>query len=337
MHIIKKQSKEKDLPEILKKFDNYLLGIRGLSINTIKAYNTNLLMFFKFIIEYMNLKIELNKINTIVLLQVKKSDIIAFLVHCNFTRDNTAETRQCKLAAIRTFYEWLLSITPGGYTQLNPTKEIPNIENIERLPKYLSLEQAKRIQEVFTLENSRFPIRNNAIISTFLSTGARASELINANLKDVNLKNNTLTVIGKGNKERTLYLNKTCKEKLEKYIKQRNRDKKIINLNNEPLFLNKNGRRIGIDGVEDICNKAFELIGLGNCGYTTHTLRHTAASMIYIYVSQDILLLKELLGHESITSTQIYTHIYNKQVKEAVDKNPLNNFEKTADREEEVA
>lgn len=337
MYTIENSTKEKDVPEILKRFDNYLLGIRGFSINTIKAYNTNLLMFFKFIIEYMNLKIELSKINTIILLQVKKSDIIAFLVYCNFSRDNTAETRQCKLAAIRTFYEWLLSITPGGYTQLNPTKNIPNIEPIERLPKHLSLDQAKKIQEIFSLENSRFSVRNNAIISTFLSTGARASELIKANLKDVNLKNNTLTVIGKGNKERTLYLNKSCKEKLEKYIEQRNRGKKIINLNNEPLFLNKNGSRIGIDCVENICEKAYKLMGLSNCGYTTHTLRHTAATMIYIYVSQDILLLKEFLGHESITSTQIYTHIYNKQVKEAVDKNPLNNFEKTANREEEAA
>lgn len=336
MSTIKKISGDKTIPEILTRFDNYFLGIRGFSIKTIKAYNINLLMFFKFIISYMNLKIKLNKINTIVLLQVKKSDIIAFLVYCNFKKDNTAETRQCKLAAIKTFYKWLLSTIPDGYSQNNPTKEIPNIEKIEKLPRHLSLDQAKKIQEIFTLENSRFSLRNNAIISTFLSTGARASELINANLRDINLKNSTLTVIGKGNKERTLYLNKSCKEKLSKYIYQRNRNKKTINPN-EPLFLNKNGCRIGIDGIEDICKKAFKLIGLDNCGYTTHTLRHTAATMIYIYVSQDILLLKEFLGHESITSTKIYTHIYNKQVKEAVEKNPLNTFEKTENREEEVA
>ena len=323
-------------PPILNNFLNYLLGIGNYSIRTIKSYNSSLNMFFEFILKYMNLKIELKKINTIILLQVKKSDIIAFLVYCNFTRDNTAETRQCKLAAIRTFYKWLLSTIPGGYLQINPTSEIPNLEKIEKIPRHLSLDQAKRIQEIFTIENSRFPVRNNAIISTFLSTGARASELINANLKDVNLKNNTLTVIGKGNKERTLYLNKTCKEKLGKYIEQRNRNKKVLTLN-EPLFLNKNGRRLGIDGVEDICNKAFKLIGIGNCGYTTHTLRHTAATMIYIYVSQDILLLKKFLGHESIISTQIYTHLYNKQIKEAVDKNPLNDYKKTTDREEEAA
>ena len=321
-------------PEILKKFLNYLSGAKGYSINTIKAYKVNLLMFFKFIISYMNLKIEVKQINTLVLLQVKKSDVIAFLVHCGFTRENNANTRQCKLAAIRTFYKWLFATIPRGYEKENPTKEIPNIEKVEKIPRHLSLSQAKKIQEVFTLENSRFSIRNNAIISTFLSTGARASELINANLKDVNLKNGTLTVIGKGNKERILYLNKSCKEKLNKYIEQRNRKEKIISLN-EPLFLNKNGSRIGIDCVEDICENAYKLMGLSNCGYTTHTLRHTAASMIYIYVTKDILLLKEFLGHKSISTTQIYTHIYNEQVKEAVDKNPLN--KKTENREEEAA
>ena len=215
---------------------------------------------------------------------------------------------------------------------------MPNIEGIRRLPKFLKLEQAKKIQEIFTLENSRMPIRNNALISIFLSTGARVSELINANVEDVNFNNNTITVIGKGNKERILYINEKSRNSLKRYLEQRYRTKKIFNLN-EPLFLNKNGRRLGIDGVEDICSKAFKLIGLGNCNYTTHTLRHTAATMMYWYVTQDILLLKEFLGHKYITSTEIYTHIYNKKLKEAIDKHPLNlnNYEKTENREEEAA
>lgn len=323
-------------PLILNNFLNYLLGIENYSIRTIKAYNSSLNMFFEFILKYMDLKINLKKINTIILLQVKKSDVIAFLVYCNFVRNNTAETRQCKLSAIRTFYKWLLSTIPGGYLQTNPALEIPNIEKIEKIPRHLTLEQAKRIQEIFTLENSRFALRNNAIISTFLSTGARVSELINTNIRDVNFNKNTLTVIGKGNKERTLYLNEKAKNSLKKYLEQRNRNKKIISLN-EPLFLNKNGHRLKIDGMEDICSKAFKLIGLSNYNYTTHTLRHTAATMMYLYVTQDILVIKEFLGHTSITSTQIYTHSYNKKVKEAVDKNPLNDFEKTENREEEVA
>lgn len=323
-------------PSVLNKFLEYLLGVRGFSTYTVRNYNYELLLFFYFINKYKDFNIDIKQFNTFILLGVTKSDIIAFLVYCNFTRENTAITRQCKLAAIRTFYKWLLSTIPGGYLRINPAMEIPNIEKIERIPRHLSLEQAKKIQEIFNIENSRFPVRNNAIISTFLSTGARASELINANLKDLNLKLGTLTVIGKGNKERVLYLNNICKMKIEKYLKQRNKKKNLISLN-EPLFLNKNGFRIGIDGIEDICNNAFKLMGMGNYGYSTHTLRHTAASIIYIYVSQDLVLLKQFLGHDSITSTQIYTHIYNKQIKEAFDRNPLNNLEENNNREEEVA
>lgn len=323
-------------PQILNNFLNYLLGIKNYSLKTIKAYNSSLYMFFEFIISYMHLKINVKNINSLILLQVNESHIIAFLVYCNFTRNNTPNTRKSKLAAIRKFYKWFLTTIPGGYTRENPTKNMPNIEGIRRLPKFLKLEQAKKIQEIFTLENSRMPIRNNALISTFLSTGARVSELINANVEDVNFNNNTITVIGKGNKERILYINEKSRNSLKRYLEQRYRTKKIFNLN-EPLFLNKNGRRLGIDGVEDICSKAFELIGLGDCNYTSHTLRHTAATMMYWYVTQDILLLKEFLGHKYITSTEIYTHIYNKKLKEAIDKHPLNNYEKTENREEEAA
>ena len=324
----------KNNPPILNNFLNYLLGIQNYSKKTVKAYNSSLNVFFQFIITYMNLNIDIKKINTLILLQVKRNDIIAFLVYCNFSKNNSPATRQCKLAAIKTFYIWLLSTTPGGYLKINPASDLPKIEKVERQPKYLNLEQAKKIQDIFTLENSRNAIRDNAIISTFLSTGARVSELVNANLKNVNFRKNTIIVIGKGNKERTLYLNSTSKEKLLKYIKRRKKKNKVINLN-EPLFLNKNGRRLGVDGVEDICAKAFKLIGLENCGYTTHTLRHTAATLLYLQ-TQDILTVKEFLEHESIETSEIYTHVSKEKLKQAINKNPLN-FENNEDREEEVA
>ena len=272
----------KNNPPILNNFLNYLLGIENYSKKTIKAYNTALNIFFKFIIRYMNLNIDTKKINTLILLQVKKSDIIAFLVYCNFNRNNSPQTRQCKLVAIRTFYTWLLSTTPEGYLSINPANNLPNIIKVERLPKYLSLEQAKKIQNIFTLENSRNPLRDNAIISTFLSTGARAFELINANIKDISFNNNTITVLGKNNRERTLYLNRSCKEKILKYIKQRER-KNMISLD-EPLFLNKNGHRLGIDGIEDICNKAFKLIGLNNMRiYYTYIKAYRSNNDVYVY------------------------------------------------------
>ena len=312
-------------PKILNNFLNYLLGIENYSIRTVRRYNYELLSFFYFIIDYMKLNITVKKINTLVLFQVKRSDIIAFLIYCGFTKNNSPSTRQGKLSDIRTFYHWLFSITPGAYVMENPTNGLPSIEGIRRLPKYLKLDEAKKIQEIFTLKNTKYYIRNNAIISTFLSTGARVSELANANIRDVNFENKTIRVIGKGNKERTLYLNELCLKKLKQYFEQRNRNKQVLSIN-APLFLNKNGDRLGICGIENICKKAFKLMGLNENAYTTHTLRHTAATIMYAYVTQDILVIKKFLGHESITSTQIYTHTDNKYLKEAVSKNPLNDF-----------
>lgn len=310
-------------PEILNNFLNYLLGIKGYSFNTIISYNSDLMQFFRFIKTYLNIPNEIKDFNTFVLLQVKKSDIIAFMVYLNFHRDNSPSTRYRRLISIRVFYKWLLNTDPAIEKE-NPANDIINIPKIERLPKYLSLEQSKKIQTIFTLKNSNFPERNNAIISLFLSTGIRLSELININLCDVDLKNKTIKINnGKGGKDRLVFINEFCKKQIEKYLEIRNNNKTTIDFK-EALFLNRQNKRVGVDCIENICKKAFELIGASNNSYTPHTLRHTAASLIYIYVTQDVFVLKKLLGHSTISSTQIYTHIHDKTLKEAVDNNPLN-------------
>lgn len=269
-----------------------------------------------------------------ILVNVKETDIIAFLVHLNFSRDNKPSSRNRKLSAIRSFYKWLLYTNPTIKKE-NPAKEILNNGKIFRIPKYLNLKQAQKIQSIFTLENSKFSARNNAIISLFLNTGTRASELINIDIQDIDFKNNSIIVHGKGNKERIVYFTDSCKEKLMRYLNTRFKNKGLINIT-EPLFLSRYNKRLGIDGIEDVCAKAYELMGLKDYGYTTHTLRHTTATLIYIYVAQDILLLKRVLGHQSISSTEVYTHVYDKQVKEAFNKNPLSNITKE-DLKEKVA
>ena len=316
-------------PKILNNFLYYLENIRGYSYETIKAYNSDLIQFFYFIKRYNNIEVSIKEFNILVLLQIKECDIIAFLVYLNFNRNNNPNTRQRKLSAIRKFYKWLMSENPTKILE-NPTKSIPNIERIIRIPKHLTLDQAKKIQEIFTLKNTKFPARNNAIISLFLNSGLRANELININLCDINFDKNYINIYGKGNKERVVYFTNSCKKLLLKYISIRNKNKKIIDIN-QALFISYQNKRIGIDGIEDVCQKAYKLMGLENYGYTVHTLRHTAATLMYIYVSQDILLLKKFLGHSHITTTEIYTSIYNKKIKEAVDKNPLNkNLKKQA-------
>lgn len=315
-----------DNPRILNLFLNYLLGICGYSMHTIQAYNSDLRQFFNFIKEYNHLPIEIQNFNIFILLQVNKHDVIAFLVSLNFNNNNNPYTRQRKLSAIRSFYKWLLSTYPAGHQKENPTKTIPNIEKLIRIPRHLSIQQAKEIQNIFTLENTKYPQRNNAILSLFLNTGLRAGELIGINIKDINFKDKTILVYGKGHKERKVYFSDSCKQKILNYINYRNRKEKVVDIS-APLFINRFGKRIGIDGIEDVCAKAYKLMGLENYGYTTHTLRHTAATLMYIYVTQDILLIKNFLGHITVISTEIYTHTYNEKLKEAVNKHPLNNFE----------
>lgn len=310
-------------PKILNDFLYYLLGGKGYSTQTLKDYNGDLMIFFQFLKEYIDIPIEVKDFNVFILMQVKEADVDAFLVYLNYTRDNSPYTRQRRLSAIRRFYKWLMYIYPEKIKK-NPTANIKNIVKVERLPKYLSLEQAKKIQDIFTLANSKFPFRNNAIISLFLSTGMRISELVNVNIENIDFKNKSILIHGKGNKERYVYINKHCMEQLQKYIDYRKRYEKKEELSGA-LFINYQKKRIGIDGVENVCSKAYKLMGLEEFGYTAHTLRHTAATIMYKYVQPDIKLIKEFLGHSSIVSTEIYTHVYNEEIKNATDRNPLNN------------
>ena len=312
--------------EILKNYSNYLVAIEGYSEITAKGYSSDLVNFFTFIKEYKNIEVPISFFNVIILRQVKKQDIIAYLIYLNYSKDNKPSTRKRKIYAIKNFYNWLINV----YLKIdieNPARKINPIQKIKRYPKCLSLKQAKQIQQIFTLENSKYPLRNNAIISLFLSTGIRRGELININIKDINFSEKKILICGKGKKEREVYFSEYCKLQLEKYIDYRKRKDNLNCLDkNTPLFLNKNHTRLKENGVEQICHNAYKLIGLEDEGFTAHTLRHTAATLIYKYVKPDLLLLKNFLGHESIVTTQIYTHVSNNKVKEAVKKNPLSSF-----------
>ncbi len=308
----------KENPKILDDYLNYLVSIKQYSLETVKSYNIDLLLFLNFIKDYMSIKQEIKNFNKFILLQVKEKDVIAFLVYCNYYRDNNPYTRERKLVAIRGFYEWLLDTFKNEFIT-NPTENLGRIKKVERLPKYLSLKQAKQIQNIFTAKNSKYPMRNNAIICLFLSSGIRVSELINIKLIDINFKANSIQIIGKGNKERTAYFSNYCKEKLLTYIKTRT--------DNSPyLFISYFKDKLSRREIDEIVRKAYKLMRIDDRHYSTHTLRHTAATLLYRYVKEDTLLIKEFLGHSSISSTQIYTHIHNLKIKEAVEKNPLSNF-----------
>ena len=312
-------------PAILNDFLEYLRNMRNYSIGTIKGYENDLNIFFKFILKYKHIQISFSKITIFTIFQIAKSDIIAYLVYLNYYKNNCSITRKRKIAAIKTFFKWIYINVPGIRKE-NPTTDIPTVQSIVRLPKYLSLKEAKTIQNIFNKRNCIYYIRNNTIITLFLTTGIRLNELINIKLQDIDFEKKSINIVCKGNKERVVYFSEHCKQQLLKYLSIRSN----ANCKEDFLFLSNQNKRISKGSVESICKKAYKLMGLENKNYTVHTLRHTAATIYFEFNNRDILLLKEILGHSTILSTEIYTHTYNNLVKEAINKNPLNNFVKVA-------
>lgn len=299
-------------PKILKEYEKYLKTVKCYSANTIKNYSNDLMIFFNYILKYWDLGIEMKDINIFILMKIKESDIISFLVYLNYFRDNSSSTRERRLNAILRFYKFLI----GKYYNYNIKMPVNSfwIERTVRLPKHLTLNEAKQIQNIFNISNSRHPKRDNLVVDMLLNTGIRIKELSNIDLKDINLEEKYIHIIAKGGIERKVVINEYIKNKIIDYVE----DFSI----NKPLFMNQRNQRLGTDGIEDICKKAFSLIGKDD--FTAHALRHTSATLMYQYVKPDILLLKEFLGHKSVMSTEIYSHISDERVRNAVERNPLN-------------
>ncbi len=310
-------------PIILNKFLYYLSNVKQYSVKTISEYRYDLLLFFRFIKKYCKLIPKISEFSSSILCNITNDEIIAFLVYLNVNRNCTAYSRRRKMCSIKAFYKWLFTFCQN-MRMCNPAENLPSLQGIDTIPRYLTLNETKKIIDVFNIKNSKMPIRNNTIIALFLNCGLRVSELINIRLCDLNLSNRCFKVIGKGNKERICYLSNNMVNRLNTYINFRNKEKKIIDVY-EPLFLSYRKGKLCSNTVEAITSQAYELAGIGYKGYTTHTLRHTAATIMY-QNKPDILLLKEFLGHSSIKSTEIYTHVNSDKIKEAVNKNPLNNY-----------
>lgn len=311
---------KKENPKILNLFLRYLLG-QNYSTLTVNGYAIDLLIFFKFIINYLNLGIQVKDIDVFIFLKIQKSDIIAFTIYLGENKKNCSNTRHRKIAAIKAFYDWLYKKYSVFKGKTNPTKTLPSVEKIMRMPKYLKLEDAKKIQNIFNISNSRYYIRDNTIISLFLASGMRLSELSNIKIKDIDFSKKNVQIIGKGNKERIVYLTDKIIKQLKKYLDTR----QIIDAN-EYLFINNKNTKLSNRSIENICDRAFKLVGINDKKYTVHTLRHTFATYIYKQ-TKDILVVKEILGHETINATMIYLHIDNDDLKKAVRSNPLNDFQ----------
>ncbi|HAT4079664.1 TPA: tyrosine recombinase XerC [Clostridium perfringens] len=317
-------------PKRVIEFLNYLENVKGKSINTIKGYSVDLGLFFKFLKVYKGLEnnIELEKIEEVEIFDlgdnfikdISLSDIYAFLAFLEKVRNNSAYARARKVATLKSFFKFLNSKIK--LIDENPTVELESPKINKRHPVYLTLDQSITVLNSMDKENKNY-YRDYCILTLFLNCGMRLSELCNIEIEKI--KGDTLTIIGKGNKERTVYLNEASIAAIENYLKNRN-DSKATEEAKKYLFLSSKYRPINKRSVEILVKKHIENAGFKDQKYTPHKLRHTAATLMYKYGNVDIRSLQNILGHENISTTQIYTHVDDETLREAVKTNPLANI-----------
>ncbi len=288
------------------------------------------MMFLRFIKLHFHLTDETNfkaiKINDMTIDTIKKitlDDIHAFISYLTREYNSKATTRARKVSTIRIFFKYLSR--KANLLEVNPAQDLETPKLDKRLPKYLSLDDSRKLLDVTLNEDNRNSERDYAIITLFLNCGMRLSELVGINLQDIDFRDCKLNVIGKGNKERTIYLNKACMKAIADYLEVRPKQgiKHDSKFSEKALFLSERKTRISNRTVENVVTKQLQLAGLDTKKYSVHKLRHTAATLMYQYGQVDIRALQELLGHESIATTEIYTHVSNDQVRNAVERNPL--------------
>lgn len=312
------------LPDIAVEFLNYMETIRGKSKNTIVAYSYDLILFFKFIkikrgyvaIDMEIEEIPVDDIDLYIMNNVSLADLYSFLSFAANQRDNKNYARARKVACLKSFFKYLKKMK---MIDVNPSIDLESPKINSRHPVYLTLEESKQLLASIDGENKE---RDYAIITLFLNCGLRLSELISIDISKIN--GDILTVIGKGNKERTVYLNNACIQAVKRYLEVRPTDG-VTDKN--ALFLSERKRRISKRSIQYLVKKYIGISNLDTDKYSPHKLRHTAATLMYKYGKVDIRSLQEILGHENISTTQIYTHLDDETLRNAVKANPLSEEE----------
>ena len=313
-------------PPVIRDFLTYNETIRGKSSRSVEGYFLDLQTFFRYILLVRGLvpksaefeKITIEKVDIELIKTITVSDLYAFLVFCKEERQNGAASRARKTSTLRIFFKYLSVQT--HQLENNPAEMLETPKVKQSLPKHLTLEDSL---ELLNSVEGPYKERDYCILTLFLNCGLRLAELCALNLSSIS-GDGTLTVVGKGNKERMVYLNSACLEAISKYLPVRHNEG-VPASDKNALFISRNKRRISPKTVQHIVKTYLEKSGLGDMGYSTHKLRHTAATLMYQHGNVDIRVLKDILGHANLGTTQIYTHVSDKQIKQAVDSNPLAN------------
>ena len=317
-------------PDFVNSFLDYTITILNKSPNTVKEYNYDIANFLKYIKKQFKLtdeadlkEIKINDMDISILKKITLQDIHGYISYMAIDLKSSPATRARKISAIRVFFKYLTS--KAKIIDVNPAQDLETPKLGKRMPRYLSLEESKKLLNVSQDDTDRNSLRDHAIITLFLNCGMRLSELVGINISNIDFSESRMTVIGKGNKERTIYLNKACMNALKDYLSIRPHDK-VKNDSRDALFLSERKERISNRTVQNIVKNELARAGLDTTKYSVHKLRHTAATLMYQYGDVDIRALQELLGHESISTTEIYTHVNDERVRNAVENNPLANL-----------
>ena len=326
-----KSSGENATFPILEQYLRYMQAVQEKSPLTIKEYKYDLILLFRFLKmdrgivklteEFTFEDIPINDIDAKFLNSITSDDLFAFMIFLSRQRKASSATRARKVATIKSFFKYLSQ--KKRIVKDDPSYDLETPRRAKRLPKYLNLEQSKDLLEAAENSTSEFAARDYCIVTLFLNCGMRLSELRNIDLSDIS--DDTLRVVGKGNKERTIYLNDACIRALEDYYPERDKMKKK---DKEALFLSSRGTRISAPMIQTIIKKLFTASGIDAASYSVHKLRHTCATLMYKYGQVDIRTLQAILGHQSVATTQIYTHVDEESLHDAVSKNPLAGIKK---------
>lgn len=321
-------------PEFLNEYLVHMKIVRGRSDRTVHEYYFDIRLFLKYIYENFHNTgkavedVDISHMTEDDLRRISVSDIYNFIFYIADERKNSDRSRYRKLSALRSFFKYLTKV--ARIIKTDPTKDIEIMTPKSAPPKFLSLKESLKLLET---AGSRDSLRDYCIITLFLNCGMRLSELVGINIADIDFDEKRMQVLGKGHKYRMVYLNNACVDAINKYLSVR---LDIPKAKDEPaLFISNQNKRISKRRVQQIVDSTLQQACLDGKGITTHKLRHTAATLMYQYGGADVLTLKELLGHASVSTTEIYTHLNDEIVRNAFENNPLSNVKNGKDKKDD--
>lgn len=325
-------------PDFFLDYILYITVTKSLSARTVQEYYLDIRLFLKYLRmmrepQFQDVQdlqtIPIRDMQASILESVQLQDLYNYLYYVTEERENHDRARGRKVSALRSFFRYLCY--HQNVISHDPTERLELPSPKKTLPRYLTLEQSQLLLQSI---HTAYPERDYCILTLFLNCGIRLSELVGLNLTDINFKEAKMRVLGKGSKERMVYLNDACMASIYDYLKVRELPEGSAE---KAMFLSKRHTRISKRRVQQIVETALQQADLDGQGYSTHKLRHTAATLMYQYGNVDALTLKEVLGHASTSTTEIYTHLSNQILKNATDSSPLAHFERkeTAPLEED--